>query len=107
LTSTSQFPAWTRGKTITITEIAVVSLSWAPGSFVVEPQAPLPGGDVVMNPLPGVTEPVVCGATVALPPATAPGSWTFKIRKQASADFRSLKSSDIGDFLLFVTFQAN
>ena len=105
--SPSQFPAWTRGKTITVSQIAVLAVSWPPGNFVIQPQAPLPAADVVLTPLAGATEPNVCGGLVALPAGTAPGAWTFKLRKQAGADFHSLKSSDIGDVVLLLDFQAN
>lgn len=105
--SPSQFPAWTRGKTITISQIGVLAVSWPTGSFVVQPQTPLPNADIVMAPVGGVAEPNVCAATVALPPNTPPGTWTFKLRRQSVADFHSLKSTDIGDVVLAIGFQAN
>jgi hypothetical protein len=105
--SPARFPAWTRGKTLTVSEIAVVSLGWTPGNLLLQPQAPLPGADLTLTPLPGVTEPVVCGATLSLPPGTGPGAWSFKLRREAAADFRSLTSSGIGDLLLFVSFQVS
>ena len=85
----------------------MLAVSWPPGNFVIQPQAPLPAADVVLTPLAGATEPNVCGGLVALPAGTAPGAWTFKLRKQAGADFHSLKSSDIGDVVLLLDFQAN
>jgi hypothetical protein len=75
--SPARFPAWTRGKTLTVSEIAVVSLGWTPGNLLLQPQAPLPG------------------------------AWSFKLRREAAADFRSLTSSGIGDLLLFVSFQVS
>src|SRR6202008_1656778 len=98
--SPSQFPAWTRGKTITVSQIDVLALSWPTSNFVLQPQAPLPNADVVMAQVAGATEPNVCAGTLALPPGTPPGAWTFKLRKQAAADFHSLKSTDIGDLVL-------
>ena len=74
--SPSQFPAWTRGKTITVSQIAVLAVSWPPGNFVIQPQAPLPAADVVLTPLAGATEPNVCGGLGGPPGRTrlrAPG----------------------------------
>ena len=105
--SPSKFPAWVRGKTITVDAIAVIAVSWGTGNFVVQPQAPLPTADVTMTPVPGVTEPNVCSGTVSLPPGTLPGKWSFKIRKQSVTDFRSLVGDDIGDVLIFVSFQVS
>ena len=105
--SASKFPAWTRGKTISVNSITVLAVSWNAGNFVVQPQAPLPNADANMTPVPNVTLPNVCGAAIALPPNTAPGTWTFKIRKQAAGDFRSLTKNDLGDILLLVNYQAN
>jgi hypothetical protein len=102
--SPGKFPPWTRGKTIAVTGIVVLAVSWNAGNFVLEPQAPLPGADLVMTPVAGVTEPNVCGATVTPPPNTPPGSWTFKLRKQSAGDFRSLSRNDLGDVLLLVSF---
>ena len=35
--SPSKFPAWTRGKTISVTSLTVLAVAWAPGSFVLAP----------------------------------------------------------------------
>jgi hypothetical protein len=105
--SPSKFPPWTRGKTITVTGIAVMSISWPGGSYVVQPQAPLPTTNVAMPPVAGATEPNVCSGTVAVPAGTQLGTWSFKIRKQSAADFRSLTKNDLGDVLLLVSFQVS
>lgn len=102
----SRFPKWTRGKSITVTGLTVLAVSWNGGSFVLEPQAPLPNADVALNPVAGVTEPNVASGTVAVANASL-GKWTFKLRTAAAADFRSITKDDIGDVLLLVSFQAN
>jgi hypothetical protein len=74
---------------------------------VLEPQAPLPSADLPMTPVAGVTEPNVCAATVTLPPNTPLGTWSFKIRQQAAADFKSLSKQAVGDVILLVNYEAN
>jgi hypothetical protein len=106
--SPSRFPAWTRGKTISVTNLTVLTISWPPGvSFVLAPQAPLPVATVTLNPVPGVTEPNVCAGTVALPANTPLGTWSFELQKQGAADFRSLRGNDIGDLFLLVNYDAS
>jgi hypothetical protein len=105
--SPAKFPPWTRGKSITTTGITVLAVSWVPGNFVLEPQSPLPGADLVMTPVTGATEPNICAATVTPPPGTSTGSWSFKLRKQSAADFRSLGKNDLGDVFLLVNFQVS
>lgn len=103
--SASKFPRWARGKTVVINGLTVFATSLQPGTFVLAPQAPLPGGDVTLNPVAGVTEPNVASGAVAVA-AESPGSWTFKLRTGTAADFRSLSADEIGDVLLLLTFQA-
>jgi hypothetical protein len=105
--SPGKFPPWTRGKTISVTSLTVLVLAWNPGDFVLEPQAPLPSADLPMTPVAGVTEPNVCAATVTLPPNTPLGTWSFKIRQQAAADFKSLSKQAVGDVILLVNYEAN
>jgi len=105
--SPSKFPPWTRGKTITVASITVVAVSWNAGNFVVEPQGTLPNADVNLTPVPMVTEPNVCAGTVVTPANTPLGTWTFKLRRQAAGDFRSLTRNDIGDVLLLVSYQVS
>ncbi len=100
----SKFPNWTRGKTITITGLAVLAVSWNSGNFILEPQAPLPTADVTLTPVAGVTEPNVAAGTVAVTNTTL-GKWTFKLRTAVAADFHSITKNDIGDLLLLVSFQ--
>lgn len=106
--SPSKFPVWTRGTTITITGVTVVTLGWPQETFTLEPQAPLTQmpADMLMNPVAGSTEPNVTAATLVLPPNTPPGKWTFKLKTSGAADFRSLTKNDVGDLLLVVSFNA-
>jgi Tc toxin complex TcA C-terminal TcB-binding domain/ABC toxin N-terminal region/Neuraminidase-like domain/Salmonella virulence plasmid 28.1kDa A protein len=105
--SAAKFPPWTRGKTITVTSVTVLAVAWPPGNFVLAPQAPLPAAQLNMAPLAGVTEPNVCGATIAVPAGTKLGSWSFEIQKQGAADFRSLSKNDIGDVILLIDYQVS
>jgi len=106
--SASKFPPWTRGKTISVTSLTVLAVAWPPGvSFVLAPQAPLPTGNVTLNPIAGVSEPNVCSGTINLPANTPPGSWSFELQKQGAADFRSLTKNDIADLLLLVNYTAS
>ena len=110
LTSLSalKFPAWTRGKTITVTGITAMTVSWIPDAFVVEPQAPLTAADVTLTHVPGTVAPSLCQGPLGVPANLQPGkAWTFKIRTAGAADFRSLRKSDIGDLLLLVAFQVS
>jgi hypothetical protein len=106
--SPAKFPPWTRGKTISVTRLTVITVSWpAAVSFVLVPQAPLPGAAVTLNPVPHATEPNVCSGTITTPTNTPPGRWSFELQKQGAADFRSLTSNDIGDLLLLVGFNVS
>jgi hypothetical protein len=106
--SASKFPTWTRGKTITISTLTILSVGWPPESFVLEPQTPLTQApaDIPMAPVAGSTEPNICSATLVVPPNTVPGKWTFKLKTSSAVDFRSLTKNDIGDLLLVVGFSA-
>jgi hypothetical protein len=101
-----RFPSWTRGKNITITAISILAVSWAAGSFVAEPQGPLPSAPLTLTPIAAGSGPRVAVGTLAVPGA-APGVWTLKLRSHTAPDFRSLTASDIGDVLILVTFDAN
>ena len=106
--SPAKFPAWTRGKTISVTSLTVLTVSWPAGvSFVLVPQAPLPTAAVTLNPVPHVAEPNVCSGTITTPANTPLGKWSFELQKQGAADFRSLTSNDIGDLLLLVGFSVS
>jgi hypothetical protein len=59
-----------------------------------------------MTPVAGVTEPNICGATIAMPPNTPLGTWSFELQQQGAADFRSLTKGEIGDVLLLVSYDA-
>lgn len=102
----AKFPAWTRGKTISVTSLTVLALSWSATSLVVEPQAPLPGADVVMAAVGGGTEPYVWAATIPTPAGTPLGTWSFKLRQQTAADFHSLSRNAVGDVILIVNYTA-
>jgi hypothetical protein len=105
--SPSKFPAWTRGKTISVTSLSVLAVAWPPGNFVLAPQAPLPTAQVTMTPVAGVTEPNICAATIAMPPNTPLGTWSFELQQQGAPDFRSLSKNAIGDVLLLVSYDAS
>jgi hypothetical protein len=105
--SALKFPPWTRGKTISVTGISLIALAWPPGDFVVRPQAPLPTAAVPLAPVAGSTTPTVCSGTIAVPPGTPLGTWSFKIRTQDAPDFRSITRNDIGDVLVLVNFQVS
>jgi len=84
----------------------VFATSWEPGNFVLQPQAPLPAGNVTLVPVAGVTEPNVATGNVAVVNAS-PGPWTFKLRQAAAGDFHSLTADEIGDVLLLISFQVS
>jgi hypothetical protein len=105
--SPSKFPAWTRGKTISVTSLTVLAIAWPPGNFVLVPQTPLPSTPVTMAPVAGVTEPNVCSATIVLPANTPLGTWNFELQQQGAPDFRSLTKNKIGDVLLLVSYQVS
>ena len=105
--SATKFPSWTRGKTISVTSLTLLVVSWEPGQFVVAPQAPLPTATINTTPAPGSTTPNVCVATIAMPPGTPLGTWSFKIRQTVAADFHSLNKNLIGDVLLLVSYDAS
>ena len=102
-----KFPAWTRGKTISVTSITVLAVAWPPGNFVLAPQAPLPTAQLTMTPVAGVTEPNICAATIVTPPNTPLGTWSFELQQQGAPDFRSLSKYAIGDVLLLVNYDAS
>jgi hypothetical protein len=85
----------------------MLAVAWEPGDFVLAPQAPLPTATVNMTPVAGSTEPVVCSATVAMPPNTPLGTWSFKIKQASAADFHSLTKNLIGDVVLLVSYAAS
>ncbi|HEY4088381.1 MAG TPA: neuraminidase-like domain-containing protein [Bryobacteraceae bacterium] len=106
--SPAKFPAWTRGKTVAITGITVLAVSWNPGNFVLQPQAPLPNADIAMVPVPSVTEPNICGTVVTAPANLTPGALSFKLRRDSAGEhFNVLAKSDIGDVFLFVKYQVS
>ena len=101
----SKFPAWTRGKTITVTGLTVFAVSWTGGDFVLQPQAPLPTANVTLAAV-GPAPALVAQGSVAVSPATKLGTWTFKLQVSGAIDFRSLTSSQIGDVLLQIDYTA-
>ncbi len=102
----TQFPAWTRGKTITVSTLTVLATSNRAGGFVLAPQAPLPSTTVTIAPLAGTTNPVVSSGNVAPPPGSL-GAWSFKMRAADASDFKSLTVDEVGDVLLLIHFQAS
>lgn len=105
--SPSKFPAWTRGKTLSVTSLTVLAVAWEPGNFILVPQAPLPTTPVTMTPVAGVTEPNVCAGTIAMPAGTPLGTWSFELQQQGAADFQSLTKNQIGDVMLLVSYEAS
>jgi fibronectin type 3 domain-containing protein len=102
--SPSKFPAWTRGKTITVTSITLLTLAWPQVPFVLAPQAPLPTASVPMTPVAGTSEPYICSATITPTAGTTIGTWSFELQQQGAADFRSLNHNEIGDVLLLIDY---
>jgi hypothetical protein len=105
--SPTKFPPWTRGKTIAVTGITVLAIAWEPGNFVLVPQAPLPTTPVTLTPVAGATEPNICGGTIATPPGTPLGTWTFELQQQGASDFQSLTKNLIGDVVLLIEYDAS
>ena len=105
--SPSKFPNWSRGKTITITSLTVLVTSNQLGNFVLRPDPPLPGGDVTLTPVAGISGPNVVSGAIAPPPGS-PGTWSFKLRAAGAAggNFHSLTPDEIGDVLVMIAFQA-
>jgi len=99
----SKFPTWARSHTIAITNLSVYVLSLTGGSFVLQPQAPLPTTNITIQPPASI--PNVAVGTVAVPAGTGPGTWTLKLRQSAAVDFRSLTANQIGDIILLINFQ--
>jgi hypothetical protein len=99
----SKFPPWTRGKTITVTSVAVFVVAWPPGTFVLVPQAPLPSTPITMTPVAGASEPTVVSATIPVT-GTVPAIWSFEIQQQGAADFQSLTPDTIGDVLIVAAY---
>ena len=114
--SPTKFPAWTRGKTITVTSITALAVAWPPGNFTLASQPPPPPQTLpstppvpylTMTPVAGVTEPNVCSATVTPPPGTGLDAWTFWLQQEGASDFRSLTSDEISDVLLLMSYEVS
>lgn len=105
--STSKFPAWTRGRTITVTSLSVLAVAWPAGTtFVLVPQAPLPSAPITMTPIPGGSEPTVVSATIPTP-GTLPATWSFEIQQEGASNFLSLTQDTLGDVLLMVSYEVS
>jgi hypothetical protein len=104
--SPSKFPAWTRGKTLTVTSITVLAIAWPPTPFTLVPQTPLPTAPINMLPVAGVTEPAVYSSgVIALPPGTGLGTWSFELQLTGATNFSGLTKNSLGDVLLLVNYQ--
>jgi hypothetical protein len=104
--SPSKFPAWTRGKTLTVTSITVLAIAWPPTPFTLVPQTPLPTAPINMLPVAGVTEPAVYSSgVIALPPGTGLGTWSFELQLTGATNFSGLSKNSLGDVLLLVNYQ--
>jgi hypothetical protein len=102
----TKFPAWTRGKTISVTSITVLTVAWPAVPFVLAPQAPLPTATLDMTLVAGASEPFLCSATITPPAGTPLGNWSFQLQQQGAADFRSLTKSELGDVLFLISYSA-
>ena len=103
----SNFPAWTRGKTISVTSLTLVAVAWPPGDFVLSPQAPLPTAQVNMTALPGSTEPNMLSGDDR---ATAEyAARDVELRDQAvdGCGLPLAEPQPIGDVLLLVEYEAS
>jgi hypothetical protein len=105
--SPSQFPGWTLGKSMTVTSLSMMAVSWSPDSFVLEPRGSLPDAPISMTPVPDVSQPNVLAGTLALAPDTTLDTWTFRLRKRDSTGFHPIGTSDIGDVFLLVSYQVS
>ena len=107
--SPSKFPPFVRGKTITVTAVDVLTVTWPKGDFVVQVNPPLATATttLTMTPLPGVSEPSICAATITPPPGVGLGTWSFQLQKQGAADFRSLGQNDLRDVILLVHYEVS
>ena len=85
----------------------MLATSSQPGNFVLRPDPPLPGGDVTLTPVAGISGPNVVSGVIAPPPGS-PGTWSFKLRTAGAAggNFHSLTPDEIGDVLVMIAFQA-
>jgi hypothetical protein len=108
--SPSKFPAWTRGKTITVTAVTVVTFSPVLETFVLAPQSPLATTSVTMTQLTSAAPPYVCSVTVA-PASTITlaqsVSLSFELQLFGAPDFTKLTKSEISDVLLLVSYTAS
>lgn len=103
--NSTKFPLWTRGKKITVTGMNAYAVSWAGGSFQLQPQAPLPTVNVALN-SPGLPN-LLANGTVALPAGgISPATWSFKLQVSGAGNFQSLTSSQIADLILELQFKA-
>ena len=103
--SSSKFPIWTRSKKITVTGMTVYAASWKATSFVLQPQAPLPAGNVALN-SPGLPNLLASGAITLPAGGVSPATWNFKLQVAGAGDFQSLTSSQIADLILQLQFTA-
>jgi hypothetical protein len=111
--SPSKFPAWTRGKTISVIAVTVLVVSWQPpgaappGPFNLVPQAPFPTAAINMLPVAGSSEPNVCSSGPIIPTGgtTPVGTWSFELQLETATNFNSLTKNAIGDVLLLVSYQ--
>jgi len=99
----AKFPAWTRGKILSVTSITLVVFALPAGAFVLVPQAPLPTTPIAMTVVSGAMEPQVSTATITVP-GIALGTWSFELQLSGAPDFHSLSKNAIGDLLLLVNY---
>ncbi len=110
----SKFPAWTRGKTVKINKITILTVSWPLVEFVIQPQV-LPfqaSADIPLPQFQGAQVPFICCGDIPadILPAELKelltAKWIFKLKTKPAINFKSLKKSDLGDLLFIVQFTA-
>jgi hypothetical protein len=103
--SASKLPPWTRGKAVTVNKVTAYAVSWGGGAFVLEPQpGPPTNTDLTLSPVAGSPPLLVASGVVTGPAVASLGTWSFKLKMQGAADFRSLKTSQVSDLILQVDF---
>lgn len=106
--SPSKFPVWTRGKKISVTSITLVAVTWPPGNLELNLVPALATGTLSMSPVSPPTEGNLCASKATFAPSTPSlGEWSFELRQQGVADWKSLTNMEIGDVLLLVTYDVS
>lgn len=105
--SPAKFPAWAPGKAVTVSSIGVLAMSWNAGRFVLEPAGPFESGEVVLDPVPDLSEPILCSGIIAMAPDTPLGTWNFRLRKHSADGVGPITQGDISDLFLVMDYQVH